>query len=97
MKQRRRPIQVGDVVRAERARLLREELRDPDIGFAFLPQYRAQGYARDRGIREIFGEVLAQNHSMLSLCQQLGFRLETNPHDQSVVTVRLPLDGTTTN
>ena len=34
MKDRRRPRQVGDLVRAELARLLREELRDPDIGFA---------------------------------------------------------------
>jgi ribosome-binding factor A len=30
----RRPRQVADVVRAELARLLREELRDPQIGFA---------------------------------------------------------------
>ncbi len=34
MKESRRSRQVGDVVRAELARLLREELRDPDIGFA---------------------------------------------------------------
>ena len=34
MKERRRPRQVGDLVRAELARLVREELRDPDIGFA---------------------------------------------------------------
>ncbi len=34
MKERRRPRQVGDLIRAELARLLREELRDPDIGFA---------------------------------------------------------------
>jgi ribosome-binding factor A len=34
MKERRRPRQVGDLVRAELARLLREELRDPEIGFA---------------------------------------------------------------
>ena len=54
---------------------------------------RIIAYARSRGIREIFGEVLSQNHGMLSLCQQLGFRLEANPHDHSVVTVRLPLDA----
>jgi ribosome-binding factor A len=30
----RRPRQVGDMVRAELARLMREELRDPHIGFA---------------------------------------------------------------
>jgi ribosome-binding factor A len=34
MKERRRPRQVGDLVRTELARLLREELRDPQIGFA---------------------------------------------------------------
>jgi len=34
LKERRRPRQVGDLVRAELARLIREELRDPDIGFA---------------------------------------------------------------
>ena len=34
MKEKRRPRQVADVVRAELARLLREELRDPAIGFA---------------------------------------------------------------
>lgn len=34
MKEGRRPRQVGDLVRAEIARLLREELRDPKIGFA---------------------------------------------------------------
>jgi ribosome-binding factor A len=31
---RRRPRQVGDMVRGELARLLREELRDPNVGFA---------------------------------------------------------------
>lgn len=34
----RRPRQVGDVVRAELARLLREELRDPNIGFATITE-----------------------------------------------------------
>lgn len=34
MKEKRRPRQVGDLIRAELARLLREELRDPHIGFA---------------------------------------------------------------
>jgi ribosome-binding factor A len=32
--ERRRPRQVGDVVRAELARLISTELRDPAIGFA---------------------------------------------------------------
>ena len=36
--QRRRPRQVGDVMRNELARLLREELRDPEIGFATITE-----------------------------------------------------------
>jgi ribosome-binding factor A len=34
MNDKRRPRQIGDLVRGELARLLREELRDPAIGFA---------------------------------------------------------------
>ena len=34
MKERRRARQVGDVIREELARLLREDLRDPEVGFA---------------------------------------------------------------
>jgi acetyltransferase len=52
---------------------------------------RIIAYARGRGIGEIFGEVLGQNTPMLTLCKTLGFRLETNPRDASVVTVRLAL------
>lgn len=38
MKERRRPRQVADMVRGELARLIREELRDPGIGFATLTE-----------------------------------------------------------
>jgi acetyltransferase len=30
-------------------------------------------YGRGRGIREIFGDVLAENETMLDLCRRLGF------------------------
>jgi acetyltransferase len=30
-------------------------------------------YARNRGISELFGDVLAENRPMLALCSQLGF------------------------
>jgi RimJ/RimL family protein N-acetyltransferase len=42
--------------------LQREELAAPDIGFAFLPEYRAQGYAL-----EAAAAVLADAHARLSL------------------------------
>jgi len=78
-----------DMQRAEYAILVRHDMTG--MGLGGLLMRRIIAYARQRGLREIFGEVLSQNHSMLSLCQQLGFALEANPHDQSVVTVRLPL------
>jgi acetyltransferase len=78
-----------DMQHAEYAILVQHDMTG--MGLGGLLMRRIIAYARRRGIREIFGEVLTQNHSMLSLCQQLGFRLEANPHDQSVVTVRLPL------
>lgn len=80
-----------DMQRAEYAILVRHDMTG--MGLGGLLMRRIIAYARSRGIREIFGEVLSQNHGMLSLCQQLGFRLEANPHDHSVVTVRLPLDA----
>ena len=38
IKESRRPKKVGDLVRAELARLLREDLRDPKIGFATITE-----------------------------------------------------------
>lgn len=45
-------------------------------------------YARSIGIREIFGDVLVDNHAMLALCRTLGFRLKPS----SAATIRASLD-----
>ena len=66
----RRPKQVGDVVRAELARLMREELRDPAIGFATITDVTMSDDLRSArvhvsvfGAKEKFGEtVAALNH-----------------------------------
>ena len=71
MKERRRPRQVGDLVRAELARLLREELRDPDIGFATITTVDMSPDLRSaRVFVSVFGEadqfaksVAALNHA----------------------------------
>jgi ribosome-binding factor A len=71
MKERRRPRQVGDLVRAELARLVREDLRDPDIGFATItgvdmsPDLRsAQVHVSVYGPPEQFQKsVTALNHA----------------------------------
>jgi acetyltransferase len=47
--------------------------------------------ARQRGIREIFGEVLAENGTMLKLCDAFGFKKRSDPDDPGVMNVTLAL------
>lgn len=68
--------------------LKRDTLEDADIGFAFLPRYRAQGHAHEaaaavmKHAREVLGlaRVLAivstDNHGSIRLLEKLGFRFE---------------------
>ena len=71
MKEKRRPRQVGDLVRAELARLLREELRDPAIGFATITDVKMADDLRSaRVFVSVFGKpeqfeetVKALNHA----------------------------------
>lgn len=66
----------------------RDALEDVDIGFAFLPQFRGQGYAweaaaatleygrRTLGLSRIVAIVSPKNHSSIQLLQKLGLRFE---------------------
>jgi acetyltransferase len=36
---------------------------------------RIIAYAKARGLAEIFGDVLAENETMLDLCRRLGFSI----------------------
>ncbi|MEO6326963.1 MAG: 30S ribosome-binding factor RbfA [Thermoanaerobaculia bacterium] len=71
MKEKRRPRQVGDLIRAELARLLREELRDPAIGFATITDVKMAPDLRSaRVFVSVFGKpeqfeetVKALNHA----------------------------------
>lgn len=75
------PVGIAGVLR-------RETLDDPDIGFAFLPAWRGQGYAReaaravlthaarDLGLRRLVAIVSPGNDPSRRLLEALGFRLE---------------------
>jgi RimJ/RimL family protein N-acetyltransferase len=68
--------------------LRRDELPGPDIGFAFLPQYRAHGYAFEAaaavkadaharlGIQTLFAIVSPGNAPSIRLLEKLGFHRE---------------------
>ncbi len=72
MKERRRPRQVGEMVRGELARLMREELRDPGIGFATITEVEMSPDLRSakvfvsvlgKGPEEFGRSVAALNHA----------------------------------
>ncbi len=78
-----------DGERAEYAISVRSDMGGHGLGPLLLQ--RIIDYARGRGIREIFGEVLRENKRMLKVCDQFAFSRTTNPDDPSVIDVRLTL------
>lgn len=60
-------------------------------GLGMLLMQRIIAYARTRGLQEIIGHVLAENTTMLKLCEELGFRFERHIDDATTVLVHLKL------
>ena len=85
------------------ARLARERHRD--IGeFAVVVQSDVKGrglgthlmrrlldWARQHGVKEVVGEILAENEPMLDLARHLGFSLHYSADDSTVIEARLRL------
>jgi acetyltransferase len=46
---------------------------------------------KNREIGELFGEVLAENKSMLRLCEAFGFKKRRDPDEPGVMLVSLAL------
>src|SRR5437588_13024506 len=59
---------------AEFAILVRSQLKGHGLGWVLM--HCAIDYAKQTGLRRIYGDVLAENASMLQMCEQLGFRAE---------------------
>ncbi|WP_440997507.1 bifunctional acetate--CoA ligase family protein/GNAT family N-acetyltransferase [Arhodomonas sp. SL1] len=78
-----------DNTRAEYAIIIHRELTGQGLGRLLMQ--RIIDYARDRGIREIFGDVLRENQVMLKLCRELGFRRSAHADEPDVVRVTLDL------
>ena len=80
-----------DRERAEFAIILLREATG--IGLGSLLLRRLIDYARAQGIRELFGEILRDNESMLELCRAMGFTVQVCPEDPGVMIATLPLAG----
>lgn len=61
------------------------------MGLGILLMRRIIDYARSRGIKKIYGDVLAENQTMLKLCQVFGFKVKGDPEDFTIKKVILNL------
>ncbi|MEQ8660877.1 MAG: GNAT family N-acetyltransferase, partial [Gammaproteobacteria bacterium] len=86
-----RLIEEPDRARAEFAIVVERSLAGQGLGTALMQRIIA--YARTRGIGEIYGEVLADNHRMLRLCRELGFSEALAASEPGVLHVSLALAG----
>ena len=78
-----------DNARAEFDILIHHDMTGMGLGPMLMR--RIIDYARNRGIGEIFGEVLAENRPMLRLCEAFGFKKSRDPEDPGVMIVSLAL------
>jgi acetyltransferase len=84
-----RIIADPDNERAEYAIIVHHDMTG--MGLGVLLMRRILDYAEHRGIREIYGDVLQDNRTMLKLCEVLGFKTSRSPGELDIVRVTLRL------
>ena len=75
---------------AEFAILVRSHLKGHGLGWLMMKHMIAA--AKEKGLKTVHGQVLAENHTMLLMCRELGFRVTDDPDERDVKRVTLPLD-----
>jgi acetyltransferase len=70
----------------EYAILVRSDLKGHGLGLKLMQMIIE--YARAEGIGTIEGQVLRENTSMLTMCQQLGFKIASDPDDVGICNVK---------
>jgi acetyltransferase len=78
-----------DNERAEYAILVRHDMTAMGLGIFLMK--RIIDYARNRGIKELYGDVLRENRQMLKLSKVLGFTESRVPDEPGIVRVTLRL------
>jgi acetyltransferase len=74
----------------EFAILLRTRLKGHGLGWLMMQHMIAN--AKEKGLRSVRGQVLAENATMLLMCEELGFHIADDPLERGVKQVMLPLD-----
>ncbi len=75
---------------AEFAILVRSRLKGHGLGWLLMKHMIA--FAKEKGLKIVRGEVLAENLSMLLMCSELGFHAHDDPDEHGVKRVELILD-----
>ena len=73
----------------EFAILLRSHLKGRGLGW--LMMQHVIDYARGKGLESVRGQVLAENTTMLQMCEELGFAVSDDPNERGIKMVDLPL------
>jgi len=84
-----RIISDPDNERAEYAVIVHHDMTG--MGLGILLMRKIIDYCRNRGLREIYGDVLRENTTMLKMCDFLGFEKSSVPEELSIVRVTLQL------
>jgi acetyltransferase len=93
------PLEIHAVARAyidpvtataEFALVVQKRYTGQGLGVELMRRLMRQ--CRQRGVHEMWGDVLAENHAMLQLCDALGFERRMALHDPGMVRVSKDLD-----
>jgi acetyltransferase len=79
-----------DHVTGEYAILLRSNLKGQGLGWKLMKLMIE--WAKADGLSAVKGEILRENRTMISMCEALGFKVQSSPDDESVALVTLPID-----
>ncbi len=80
----------ADGKNAEFAILVRSHLKGHGLGWLMMKHVIAA--AKEKGLKTIHGQVLAENHTMLLMCSELDFHVADDPDERDVRRVTLWLD-----
>jgi acetyltransferase len=70
---------------AEYAVMVRSDLKGQGLGYQLMTDIL--DYARSRGIKRVYGDVLRENRTMLAMADDLGFKISPDIHDPQVMRV----------
>lgn len=78
-----------DYARAEYGVITRSDVKGQGIGWALMKTLI--NYAECEGIGALWGQIMRENTTMLKMCRELGFGIEPDPDDKTLVIAALPL------